>query len=124
MSVDELHPDRLYHLATTQEWEGYRAAGSIAPGSIASEGFVHCSWGRQVAGTLERHFAGATGLLALEVDPNALGAVELVEEDSYGSGQAFPTPTGPSPPPPWWPRSPSPRGSLTRLAPRPIMAGC
>ncbi|MBX3285083.1 MAG: DUF952 domain-containing protein [Actinobacteria bacterium] len=97
MSVDDLHPDRLYHLATTQEWEGYRTAGSITPGSIESEGFVHCSWGRQVAGTLERHFAGATGLLALEVDPTALGAVEIVEEDSYDSGQAFPHAYGPIP---------------------------
>ncbi len=97
MSLDELHPDRLYHLASIDEWAAYQAAGAAAPASLETEGFVHCSWGRQVAGTLERHFAGVEGLLALEVDPGVLGAVELVEEDSYGSGQAFPHAYGPIP---------------------------
>ena len=89
-STDALEPDGLYHLATAAEWEAYRAAGRIDPSSLADEGFVHCSYGRQVAGTLQKHFAGATGLLALELDPAELGDVRLVDEDSYGSGQAYP----------------------------------
>lgn len=97
MSLDDLDPDRLYHLATAAEWAAYQAAGEAAPASLGTEGFVHCSWGRQVAGTVQRHFPGVTGLLALEVDPSALGEVELVEEDSYGSGQAFPHAYGPIP---------------------------
>lgn len=97
MSLDQLHPDHLYHLATAQEWAAYQAAGAIGPGSLTTEGFVHCSWGRQVAGTLERHFAGVTGLLALQLDAAAFGGVDLVEEDSYGSGQAFPHAYGPIP---------------------------
>jgi uncharacterized protein (DUF952 family) len=44
-----------------------------------------------------KHFSGVSGLLALELDPSALGAVELVDEDSYGSGQAFPHAYGPIP---------------------------
>lgn len=97
MSVHDLDPEHLYHLASIDEWAGYQAAGVIAPESLAAEGFVHCSWGRQVAGTLERHFAGVTGLLALQLDAGALGATALVEEDSYGSGQAFPHAYGPIP---------------------------
>ena len=96
MALDDLDPDALYHLATDAEWAEQQAAGTIAPASLGSEGFVHCSWGRQVAGTVGKHFAGVTGLLALELDPAALG-VELVEEDSYGSGQAFPHAYGPIP---------------------------
>ena len=90
MSAPALVDDGLYHLATADDWAAARVAGSIAPPSLADEGFVHCSWGHQVAGTVAKHFAGATDLLALELDPGALGDVELVEEDSYGSGQAFP----------------------------------
>lgn len=87
---DLLQPDALYHLATDEEWASYQAAGVIEPASLGSEGFVHCSWGRQVGGTVARHFADVVDLLALRIEPDQLGAVALVEEDSYGSGQAFP----------------------------------
>lgn len=90
MSLDQIHPDDLYHLASPEEWAAYQAGGFVAPASLETEGFVHCSWGHQVAGTLERHFAGVTGLLAVQVDPMALGAASLAEEDSYGSGETFP----------------------------------
>lgn len=97
MSLNDLDPASLYHLATDEEWAHHQGAGQIVAPSLETEGFVHCSWGRQVAGTVERHFAGVTGLLALELDPGALGGVALVEEDSYGSGQAYPHAYGPIP---------------------------
>jgi uncharacterized protein (DUF952 family) len=97
MALADLDPQALYHLATAEEWSRYRVDGAIAPASLGEEGFVHCSWGHQVAGTVARHFAGASDLLALQLDPAALGATELVEEDSYGSGQAFPHAYGPIP---------------------------
>jgi len=84
---DDLDPDGLYHLATPADWAEHRARGRIAPPSLSEEGFVHCSWGRQVPSTVAKHFAGVDELLALRLDP---AAVEVVEEDSYGSGQAFP----------------------------------
>jgi uncharacterized protein (DUF952 family) len=93
---DELDPDALYHLATPDEWAAHGDAGRIAPPSLESEGFVHCSWGRQVAGTVAKHFGAADVVLALAIEPTALDA-ELVEEDSYGSGQAFPHVYGPLP---------------------------
>jgi uncharacterized protein (DUF952 family) len=97
VSLDDLEPGALYHLATDDEWARYQADGSIRPGSLDDEGFVHCSWGRQVAGTVARHFDGVTGLLALRLDPAELGDAGLVEEDSYGSGQTFPHAYGPIP---------------------------
>lgn len=97
MALDDLHPDALYHLATSAEWADYQARGVIDPASLSTEGFVHCSYGRQVAGTVAKHFAGATDLLALQLDAGAFGDVELKEEDSYGSGQTFPHAYGPIP---------------------------
>lgn len=97
MTVDDLEPGALYHLATQDEWDDYQQDGWIDPASLDTEGFVHCSWGRQVAGTIARHFPDATDLLALRIDPGELGDLVLVEEDSYGSGQAFPHAYGPIP---------------------------
>lgn len=95
--VADLRPDALFHLATVSEWERHRSGGSIAPDSLACEGFVHCSWGRQVAGTVDRHFVGVPDLLVLELDPGALGSAGLVEEDTVGNGVAFPHVYGPVP---------------------------
>ncbi len=97
MSDPELRADACYHLATEAEWEAHRAAGRIAPPSLAAEGFVHCSWGHQVPATVGRHFAGVAGLLALELDLGALEGAALVEEDTAGVGQTFPHVYGPIP---------------------------
>jgi uncharacterized protein (DUF952 family) len=97
VALEDLQPEALYHLATEAEWASYQAEGSIAPPSLDDEGFVHCSWGRQVPGTVAKHFAGVAGLLALQLDAGRLGSIELIEEDSYGSGQAFPHAYGPMP---------------------------
>jgi glutathione S-transferase len=94
--ASELDAGALFHLASGEEWAAYQESGTIAPDSLDTEGFVHCSWGRQVAGTVEKHFAGRTDLVALRLDPEAVEA-PLLEEDSYGSGQAFPHVHGPIP---------------------------
>jgi len=97
VSTAALDAGALYHLASRTEWNDYQQDGWIDPASLDTEGFVHCSWGHQVPATVAKHFAGASDLLALQVDPQALGDVVLVEEDSYGSGQAFPHAYGPIP---------------------------
>ena len=85
-STADLRADALFHLVTGSEWAGHQVSGSIAPDSLASEGFVHCSWGRQVAGTVVRHFAGVPDLLVLELDPGSLGGADLVEEEVFVGG--------------------------------------
>lgn len=52
------------------------------------DGFIHLSAGRQVAGTLAKHFAGQEDLLLLTVDADRLGAA-LKWEPSRG-GDLFP----------------------------------
>ena len=92
-----LDADALFHLATPEEWAAAQDQGEIRPPSLDTEGFVHCSWGSQVAGAVAKHFDGVTELVALRLDPDSLGEVDLVEEDSYDSGQAFPHAYGPIP---------------------------
>jgi Uncharacterized protein conserved in bacteria len=83
----------LFHLVAPGEWP---AAGEYAPASLAAEGFVHLSHADQVAGTANRHYRDAAELVAVELDPARLG-VEVRDEDSYGSGTAYPHAYGPIP---------------------------
>lgn len=92
-----LEPDGLYHLSTQEDWVRSRELGRIEPPSLESEGFVHCSWGRQVSGTVAKHFAGVPEILGLRLDPGKLGDLRLIEEDRSGSGQEFPHVYGPIP---------------------------
>ena len=58
------------------------------PASPGGEGFVHCSFARQVPGTLHLHFAQASEVTLLRLDPVALGT-RLKLEASRG-GELFP----------------------------------
>jgi uncharacterized protein (DUF952 family) len=86
----DLLADALCHLATEGEWAAYEGAGVITPASLDTEGFVHCSWGRQVPGTIQRHYPSATDLVALLLDEAALPPGSLVAEDTAGVGEPFP----------------------------------
>ena len=76
----------VFHLVPPEQWP---AAGWYRPASLATEGFVHLSFADQLLGSANRHFAGADALVAVELDPLAVGA-DIRIEDSYGSGAAFP----------------------------------
>lgn len=84
-------PDRwIYKILRPAEDAALRAAGHTlgAPVDLA-DGYVHFSAADQVAGTLERHFAGAGPLLLLQIDPAALPEGALRWEQSRG-GALFP----------------------------------
>jgi uncharacterized protein (DUF952 family) len=50
-----------------------------------TEGFIHCSTAAQLEASGRRHFAGQTGLVVLEIDPDKL-RWELRWEDSTQGG--------------------------------------
>jgi uncharacterized protein (DUF952 family) len=61
----------IFHLTAPAEWDAALSSGVVAPPSLASEGFVHCSTEEQLASTIERHFPGTQELrvLRLAIDP-------------------------------------------------------
>lgn len=67
----------LFHITTAATWAAAQASGALSPASLASEGFVHCSTGAQVPGTLGRHFRGQRGLLLLRLDEAKLDPAKL-----------------------------------------------
>lgn len=87
----------IFHLVAPDVWAEAVAAGAYRPASIAAEGFVHFSFGDQVAATANLRYRDEPRLVVVEVDPSRVGA-ELKVEDSYGSGTEFPHVYGPIPP--------------------------
>lgn len=82
----------IYHLVPRPVWEGatdqpYRAA------SLDSEGFIHCSFADQVAGSANRFYAGEVDLFVLHIDPARL--TSPWREEASSSGEIFPHVYGP-----------------------------
>lgn len=81
--------DRIFHILTRRAWAGAVAAGDYRPPSLESDGFVHFSFAGQVAATANLIYRSVDDLIVVEFDPDRMGA-DVVVEDSYGSGTAFP----------------------------------
>lgn len=86
----------IFHLVPAATWRAACDCGRYAPESLASEGFVHFSFADQVAGTANHLYHDRDDLIVVEVDPARLGS-EVVVEDLYGMGEAFPHFYGPIP---------------------------
>ncbi len=84
----------ILHIARREEWEAAHASGDYRADTLMTEGFIHCSTPAQVLGPANEMFRGQAGLLLLVIDPARLAA-ELVYEDCYETGQAFPHIYGP-----------------------------
>lgn len=79
----------IYKIFRTPEWEAFRAQGETRGAPVDLEdGFIHFSTADQVHETVERHFAGETGLWLIEAEAEALGD-DLKWEPARG-GQLFP----------------------------------
>lgn len=89
----------LLHITTPAEWEQARAAGAVAPPSLAEAGFVHLSTPEQVALPANRLFRGRADLLLLVLDPACIGVEVRWEPGVPGDPEAmlFPHAYGPVP---------------------------
>jgi uncharacterized protein (DUF952 family) len=84
----------ILHITTRADWESAQAQGDYRLDTLATEGFIHCSTPDQVLGPANALFRGRSDLVLLVIDPTRLAA-ELVYEDCYEAGQAFPHIYGP-----------------------------
>ena len=58
----------IYHVTSNSDWAAAQAKGSYEHPSLQAEGFIHCSQEHQVAGVLERYFAGQRDLVRHAAD--------------------------------------------------------
>ncbi len=84
----------ILHITHRSDWEAAQATGEYRADSLAAEGFIHCSTVEQVLGPANEFYRGKDDLVLLVIDPARLAA-ELVYEDSYHIGTAFPHIYGP-----------------------------
>jgi uncharacterized protein (DUF952 family) len=84
----------IYHVTTKQEWNTAQQQGFYTAPSLETEGFIHCSKAEQVAGVLQRYFAGKKDLVKLTVDSDKLTA-RLQYDLSPSAGEEFPHVYGP-----------------------------
>jgi uncharacterized protein (DUF952 family) len=86
--------DIIYHITTSDEWKAGQEKGAYEAASLKEEGFIHCSQQEQLAGVLERYFAGKPNLVKLSIDPTKLKS-RLIYEWSPSLEQTFPHIYGP-----------------------------
>lgn len=79
----------ILHIAEKPDWEQAQSSGIYQAPSLEEEGFIHCSTVEQVLGPANTMFHGRQGLLLLVIDPERVKE-EIVFEDCYESGEAFP----------------------------------
>jgi uncharacterized protein (DUF952 family) len=82
----------IYHLVRKDAWaanpdQPYRAD------SLASEGFIHCSFADQVAWAANRFYPDQPDLLVLHIDPARL--ISPLREEESGTAGVFPHVYGP-----------------------------
>jgi uncharacterized protein (DUF952 family) len=79
----------LYKVLRAPQWQDAQTHGVfIGSADDLRDGFIHLSTREQLAGTLDRHFAGETGLVVLEVAADRLGA--KLEWEPSRDGALFP----------------------------------
>ena len=83
----------IYHIVLPEIWEQVRGERLYRHESLASEGFIHCSYEDQVGGVIERYYTDHNELVILTIDTDKLAA-RLVAEPSTG-GEIYPHIYGP-----------------------------
>jgi uncharacterized protein (DUF952 family) len=89
----------LLHMCTAAEWQVARAAGAVAPPSLAEVGFVHLSTPEQVKLPADRLFRGRSDVVLLVLDPARIGVEVRWEPGVPGDPESmrFPHAYGPVP---------------------------
>jgi uncharacterized protein (DUF952 family) len=71
----------IYHIVLPEVWERFKNRPSYQPDSLATEGFIHCSYASQLPGVLKRYYRGVERVLILKIDTEKLFS-KLVKEAS------------------------------------------
>ncbi|NJM24222.1 MAG: DUF952 domain-containing protein [Bacteroidia bacterium] len=70
------------------EWEQVKHLAEYEGDTLLTEGFIHCSTHRQVAGVIERYFKPGEALVVLHIDTSKLLAP--IKYEASTGGELFP----------------------------------
>ena len=71
----------IYHIVTPEVWEKFKDENEYEAESLATEGFIHCSYQNQLDDVLRRYYANADKVLILTINPSLLKS-DLIAEPS------------------------------------------
>ena len=71
----------IYHIVLPEVWEKFKDEYEYEAESLATEGFIHCSYRHQLDDVLERYYKGAEKVLILHINPHYLKS-DLIAEPS------------------------------------------
>jgi uncharacterized protein (DUF952 family) len=84
-----LYMEKIFHILSKDDAERASLEGYYQPPSLAEEGFIHCSFAKQVCRIANFLFKGHHDLVILEID-TARTVSKVVVEDLYELGEVFP----------------------------------
>jgi uncharacterized protein (DUF952 family) len=73
----------IYHIVVPEIWDAFDA-DLYEAASLATEGFIHCSFAEQLDGVIERYYSEKDSLVILEIDPERLMS-RMIKEPSTNS---------------------------------------
>jgi uncharacterized protein (DUF952 family) len=79
----------IYHVLSGQDWQVAQDRGQLAPASLQTEGFIHCSTAAQAPVVVRRFYAAVSDLWVLQIDP------DRVESPLRWETPAHPAPLAP-----------------------------
>ena len=74
----------IFHITARTAWEAAQSQPAYAPGSLGSQGFIHCSTIEQVIDTANRLYRGRSDLVLLCIDESLLESVIRYEQGEPG----------------------------------------
>jgi uncharacterized protein (DUF952 family) len=78
----------LYHISSQEDLTAARTQGSYQADSLHTEGFIHCSFQRQILKTANRFYRNMSGLVMLKIDKKKLQSEIRIE--AAPDGELFP----------------------------------
>ncbi len=72
---------KIYHIVLPEVWETFKDEELYEAESLATEGFIHCSFEGQLEGVLGRYYQGVEKVLIMEIETDNLTS-KLVNEPS------------------------------------------
>lgn len=85
----------IFHITEKRFFEDQIAKGEYYSPTFQAEGFTHLSTKNQVEGTLKRYYAGAKGLVILQIDSTKIQ--DNLKYEVASNGELFPHIYGPIP---------------------------
>lgn len=81
--------EQIYHITTKAVWDEALSTGVYQDESLKQEGFIHCSYAKQIVGTANLLFNGVNDLLILAINRNKTNC-PVIDEDLYNLNEDFP----------------------------------